>query len=557
MFINFTQTHSARHVLALFFSLLISFGLTGCAALPSDVQRPVTTALENNLNTRLGKDVAARAAAATTRNDSGFALVGSADLAFTSRMTLIKAAEKTLDLQYYAVHADNTTDRLFEALREAAARGVRVRILLDDFNTAGKDAQVLRLAFENNIEMRLFNPLPSNRSSAMWRIISSLSDAARLQRRMHNKIFVADNAVAITGGRNLGDTYFGQSDGVNFVDIDVLASGRIARDLSRSFDQYWNNPLAYPVKSLMTAKDLERLKPLPAAQAASFGEYPPTQPTATPSEASNKNTVGREAVNPAGISTTPAALTDTTDLRLLSWTWAASTMLVDKPSKIAEDADTTEISNDTAVDGLLSLMSSAQTDLLVVSPYFVPGPEMMRQFEAIRKRGVRMRVLTNSLASNDAVAAHAGYARYREGLLAMGVEIYEMRAEQRGTLSSFGTGSTGGSRGASRASLHAKAVVVDNRLLVVGSMNLDLRSKLQNSEVAIVIRNRKLAAEATALIEPGMIQGAYRVELKDGRLVWRAPQGSGLADATSEPDASAGLKLMVRMIAPFAPDEML
>ena len=557
MFINFTQTHSARHVLALFFSLLMSFGLTGCAALPSDVQRPVTTALENNLNTRLGKDVAARAAAATTRNDSGFALVGSADLAFTSRMTLIKAAEKTLDLQYYAVHADNTTDRLFEALREAAARGVRVRILLDDFNTAGKDAQVLRLAFENNIEMRLFNPLPSNRSSAMWRIISSLSDAARLQRRMHNKIFVADNAVAITGGRNLGDTYFGQSDGVNFVDIDVLASGRIARDLSRSFDQYWNNPLAYPVKSLMTAKDLERLKPLPAAQAASFGEYPPTQPTATPSEASNKNTVGREAVNPAGISTTPAALTDTTDLRLLSWTWAASTMLVDKPSKIAEDADTTEISNDTAVDGLLSLMSSAQTDLLVVSPYFVPGPEMMRQFEAIRKRGVRMRVLTNSLASNDAVAAHAGYARYREGLLAMGVEIYEMRAEQRGTLSSFGTGSTGGSRGASRASLHAKAVVVDNRLLVVGSMNLDLRSKLQNSEVAIVIRNRKLAAEATALIEPGMIQGAYRVELKDGRLVWRAPQGSGLADATSEPDASAGLKLMVRMIAPFAPDEML
>ena len=557
MFINFTQTHSARHVLALFFSLLMSFGLTGCAALPSDIQRPVTTALENNLNTRLGKDVAARAAAATTRNDSGFALVGSADLAFTSRMTLIKAAEKTLDLQYYAVHADNTTDRLFEALREAAARGVRVRILLDDFNTAGKDAQVLRLAFENNIEMRLFNPLPSNRSSAMWRIISSLSDAARLQRRMHNKIFVADNAVAITGGRNLGDTYFGQSDGVNFVDIDVLASGRIARDLSRSFDQYWNNPLAYPVKSLMTAKDLERLKPLPAAQAESFGEYHPTQPTATPGDASNKNTVGREAVNPAGISTTPAVLTDTTDLRLLSWTWAPSTMLVDKPSKIAEDADTTEISNDTAVDGLLSLMSSAQTDLLVVSPYFVPGPEMMRQFEAIRKRGVRMRVLTNSLASNDAVAAHAGYARYREGLLAMGVEIYEMRAEQRGTLSSFGTGSTGGSRGASRASLHAKAVVVDNRLLVVGSMNLDLRSKLQNSEVAIVIRNRKLAAEATALIEPGMIQGAYRVELKDGRLVWRAPQGSGLADATSEPDASAGLKLMVRMIAPFAPDEML
>ena len=552
------QTFTVRRHLAQFIFFFMSLWLTGCAALPSNVQRPVSTALENNLNTQLGKTVAGGAAAASTRNDSGFALVGSAELAFTSRMTLIKAAEKTLDLQYYAVHADNTTDRLFEALREAAARGVRIRILLDDFNTAGKDAQVLKLAFEKNIEMRLFNPLPSNRSSAMWRIVSSLSDAARLQRRMHNKIFIADNAVAITGGRNLGDTYFGQSDGVNFVDIDVLAAGRIARDLSRSFDQYWNNPLAYPVQSLMTVKDIEALKPSRAAQSASYGENPsPTPAVVTPSEALNKSIVTRVAVDPAGLTTTMAALPDTTDLRLLSWTWAASTVLVDKPSKIAEDADTTEISNDTAVDGLLSLMSSAKTDVLVVSPYFVPGPEMMRQFEAIRKRGVRVRVLTNSLASNDAVAAHAGYARYREGLLAMGVEMYEMRAEQRGTLSSFGTGSTGGSRGASRASLHAKAVVVDNRLLVVGSMNLDLRSKLQNSEVAIVIRNRKLAAEATALIEPGMIQGAYRVEVKDGKLVWRAPQGSGLADATSEPDASAGLKLMVRMIAPFAPDEML
>ena len=543
----------------MFFSLLMSLWLTGCAALPSDVQRPVTTALENNLDTRLGKVVAARAAAASTRNDSGFALVVNAELAFTSRMTLIKAAEKTLDLQYYAVHADDTTDRLFDALREAAARGVRIRILLDDFNTAGKDAQVLRLAFEKNIDMRLFNPLPSNRSSAMWRIVSSLSDAARLQRRMHNKIFVADNAVAITGGRNLGDTYFGQSDGVNFVDIDVLAAGRIARDLSRSFDQYWNNPLAYPVQSLMTVKDLERLKPPAAAQTSSFGEYRPTAPTPVPSEALNKTTATRVTVNPAGLTTTIAALPETTDLQLLNWTWAASTMLVDKPSKIAEDADSAEISNDTVVDGLLSLMSSAKTDLLVVSPYFVPGAEMMRQFEAIRKRGVRVRVLTNSLASNDAVAAHAGYARYREGLLAMGIEMYEMRSEQRGTVSRFGagTGSAGGTSGASRASLHAKAVVVDSRLLVVGSMNLDLRSKLQNSEVAIVIRNPKLAAEATALIEPSMIQGAYRVELKDGQLVWRAPQGSGLADATSEPDASAGLKLMVRVIAPFAPDEML
>jgi putative cardiolipin synthase len=508
--------------------------------LPSEVQRPTSLALTDNTDTRLGKAVATRAAAASTRNDSAFALVGSAELAFTSRMTLIRAADKTLDLQYYAIHADDSTERMFEALRDAAGRGVRVRILLDDFNTAGANAQILKFAFENNVEMRLFNPLPSNRASALWRIFSSLSDAARLQRRMHNKLFVADNAVAITGGRNLGDTYFGQSEGVNFVDIDVLAAGRMAHDLSHSFDGYWNNPLAYPVQSLMRAKDIEALKPKPSARAA---------------------------VNPAGQSTTTttdstasiAALPDSTNLRLLPWTWAASTMLVDKPSKIAEDADAAEASNNTTVDGLLSLMARAKTDVLVVSPYFVPGPAMMKQFADLRKSGVRVRVLTNSLASNDAVAAHAGYARYREGLIAMGVEIYEMRAERRGTVSSFGSGSgsSGGSSGASRASLHAKAVVIDNRLLVVGSMNLDLRSKLQNSEVAIAIRSRQLASEATALIEPGLTTGAYRVELVKGQLIWRAPLGSGLPDATSEPDASLGLKLLVKIIGPFAPDEML
>ena len=551
--------------------------LTACASLPSEVDRPISTALANPTQTPLGQNVAARAAKAGTRNDSGFALVGSAELAFTSRMALIKAAQKTLDLQYYAIHADDTTERMFDALREAGQRGVRVRILLDDFNTAGKNAQVLKLAFEDNIQMRLFNPLPSGRGSAILRIVSSLRDVANLQRRMHNKIFVADNAVAITGGRNLGDTYFGQSEGVNFVDIDVLAAGRIARDLSRSFDQYWNNPLAYPVQSLMTAKDIEAIKPKPAALAISKAdnlEDPAAlarirQDTAAAlaadaAAAPNKTTVARVVTAPSGATTTIAALPDATDLGLLTWTWAPSVMLVDKPSKIASDADEVEESQDTAVDGLLQLMAESKRDLLVVSPYFVPGDMMMRQFADIRKRGVKVRVLTNSLASNDAPAAHAGYARYRKALIAMGVEIYEMRAEQPTSLSSFnsaigssGSNSGGSSGGASRASLHAKVVVIDGRLLVVGSMNLDLRSKLQNSEVAVVIRNPKLALEATRLIEPGLAAGAYRVELVDGNLVWRAPQGSGLKDATTEPDASLGLRLMVEIIAPFAPDEML
>jgi putative cardiolipin synthase len=537
--------------------LFLGLWITGCASLPSEVDRPVSTALANPAQTRLGALVAARAATAGTRNDSGFALVGDAELAFTSRMTLIKAAQKTLDIQYYAIFADDTTERMFDALREAAGRGVRIRILLDDFNTSGKNAQVLKLAFEKNFELRLFNPLPGGRGSLALRILSNLKDAARIQRRMHNKIFVADNAVAVTGGRNLGETYFGQSKGTNFVDIDVLAAGRIARDLSASFDQYWNNPLAYPVQSLMTAEEIEAMKqPPPGAKPANLNqEDPAALATATQAAIAESNASAASVAS-------AAALPDSADLRLLTWTWAPSVMLADKPSKIAADADATEESQDTTVDGLLQLMSQANSNLLIVSPYFVPGDRMMKEFAELRQRGIRVRVLTNSLASNDAPAAHVGYARYRKALLDMGIELYEMRAEQEGSFSSFGSsalsgGSTGGSTSGSRASLHSKVVVIDDRLLVVGSMNLDLRSQLQNSEIAIIIRNRAISAEATRLIEPTLSTGAYHVELDNGQMVWRAPQGSQLKDSMVEPDASWGLKLMLKLIGPFAPEEML
>jgi putative cardiolipin synthase len=541
-FVLAPQQHRVSQWLMVLFT---SLWLSGCAPLPSLVNRPVSTALASPLETRLGQLVQARAAKAGTRNDSGFALVGNAELAFTSRMTLIKAAQKTLDIQYYAIFADDTTERMFDALREAAKRGVRVRILLDDFNTSGKNAQVLKLAFEKNFELRLFNPLPGGRSSMLLRILASLKDVARLQRRMHNKIFVADNAVAITGGRNLGETYFGQSEGTNFVDIDVLASGRIVRELSNSFDSYWNNPLAYPVQSLMTAQEIEALKPLlPSVKSESLSAS--LQAVADPASPPRENLV----LQP---------LPGSTDLSLLTWTWAPSVLLVDQPSKIAADADDVAEAKETAVDGLLHIMSQAKTDLLIVSPYFVPGKDMMGQFADLRRRGVRIRVLTNSLASNDAPAAHVGYARYRKGLLAMGIEMYEMRAEQQGTVRAFGSGlgSKGGSTDGSHASLHAKVVVIDARLLVVGSMNLDLRSKLQNSEVAIVIRNRAIAREATTMINPALTHGAYQVILADGQLVWRAPQGSGLQDSMTEPDASLMLKLLLKLIGPLAPDEML
>ena len=250
---------------------MLAIGLSslsaGCASLPDNVERPVSAAFNAPEQTPLGQLVQQRRAQEGARSDSGFRLLDSVGAAFSSRLALIQSAQRSLDLQYYAIHADASTEILLQALRDAARRGVRIRLLLDDFNTAGKDAQVLRLAFEPNVEIRLFNPLPGSRASLIGRVITSLKDVPRIQKRMHNKLFIADNAMGITGGRNLGDAYFGTDEGSNFVDLDVLAVGRIVRDMSASFDRYWNDELAYPMQSLVSAKELEELrKPPPAPQ---------------------------------------------------------------------------------------------------------------------------------------------------------------------------------------------------------------------------------------------------------------------------------------------------
>ena len=475
-------------------AVVLATWAVGCASLPSNVARTPSTAFAAPEQTTLGRLAQERRAQDRARADSGFNLLDSVDAAYSSRLALIDGAQRSLDLQYYAIHADNSTELLLQRLRDAARRGVRVRILMDDFNTVGRDAQVLRLAFEPNVQIRLFNPLPGSRGSLFGRILTSVHDTARIQKRMHNKLFIADNAMGITGGRNLGDAYFGGDGKSNFVDLEVLAVGRVVRDMSASFDRYWNDELAYPMQTLVTAKELENLKQAdegpvptadpshPAASAASAASAPKPTPTGSILPASTPTA----AVN---IEKTPM------DLRRVPLAWAPSVLLVDEPGKIGPGDDEAD-AGETVIDGLLGLMHQARQDVLIVSAYFVPGAQMMEEFRQLRTRGVRVRVLTNSLASNDAPAAHAGYARYRKDLLAMGVELYEMRAEQEGTIggmgSTAGLGGGGSKSGTSRASLHTKAVFIDGRLAVIGSMNLDLRSQRQNSEVGLVIRSASL-----------------------------------------------------------------
>lgn len=548
---------------------MLGFG-SGCASLPANIGRVESTAFAQPDRTALGQVVQARRAQAGTRSDSAFFLLDSVENALTSRIALAEGAQHSLDLQYYAIHADASTEVLLQRIRDAARRGVRVRILLDDFNTVGEDAQVLRLAFEPNVQMRLFNPLPGSRRSMVGRIVTSLHDVGRMQKRMHNKVFIADNAWGITGGRNLGDRYFGGGEKQNFIDLDVLAAGRIVRDMSASFDRFWNDELAYPVQTLLSAEEVDALrKPQPGAPAAGGGGAVP-QPAVLPVTAS------ASVLPSVTAGATAAAERPAMDLRTVPLIWAPSTLLVDQPGKIGPGDDEVD-AGETVIDGLMNLMLQAQRDVLIISPYFVPGARMMAVYEQLRKRGVRVRVLTNSLASNDAPAAHAGYARYREALLGIGVELHEMRSDPetaaeligssaaRGSSSSSSgggwfSGGPGGSKGdtaAARASLHSKAVVIDQRWSVIGSMNLDLRSQLKNSEVALLIRSVPLAQVATQQIESALTTSAYRVEQRQGKLYWRAPAGASFGDDDKEPGASTRLRVMVRVLGPFAPDEML
>ena len=569
-------------------ALLALLILGACAQLPQNVERPVSTAIAAPATgTALADLVQQRRQADKARYESGFLLLGGPQAAYGSRLALIEGAQKTLDLQYYAIHADASTARLVRGLRAAAERGVRVRVLLDDFHTTGRDALVLGLAFIPNIQMRLFNPLAGSRDSTFSRLFNSIDDASRIQQRMHNKLFLADNVLAVAGGRNLGDAYFGNATTGNFVDVDVLAAGPIVQDLSRSFDSYWNNERAYPVQSLVTREELqatrERASKADQELVAQAARDPDDKPgaDAPPTPEQRARAWDEKAL----------------DLRTATFVWAPAVMLADKPGKIAADSafgpDTAKApglvvsrpddkantsrgaasleaasdlaaNGDTVVEGLLQMIGQARTDLLIISPYFVPGKDMLQAFSAARARGVRIRVLTNSLASNDAPVAHVGYARHREALLKMGIELYELRSEQTSFGSVFGsTGSSGGGSGtgsiagASRAMLHSKVLVMDGRLLVVGSMNLDLRSQLQNTEIALLIRSNELSRAASEQIERGMTERSWHVELVDGALVWRAPKDSKLPDATTEPDTSATLRLMLKLFGPLAPDELL
>jgi putative cardiolipin synthase len=479
--------------------------IVGCDGLPSLEGRRASHVVADTADTRLGKSIAPMAEAHPGR--SGIYPLSDAHDAFAARVLLARAAERTLDVQYYIWHHDRSGMLLFKALREAADRGVRVRLLLDDNNTSALDATLSALDAHPNIEVRLFNPFATRRVRAL----GYLTDFSRLNRRMHNKSFTADSQATIVGGRNVGDEYFGAStESAMFVDLDVLAVGPVVRQVSDDFDRYWASESSYPADRV--------LPPVDAAQKAEL-------------EAAGARMERDPASGAYLAAVREAPFVRQLMERRLPLEWAPTRMVSDDPAKgLGRGAPDAEVSAK-----LKMIVGDPGSDVQLVSAYFVPTEAGVASFTQLAARGVKIRVLTNSLEATDVAAVHAGYAKRRKALLQAGVALYELRrlsgpAEVR---------SAGGVMGSSTSSLHAKTFSVDGSRIFVGSFNFDPRSARLNTEMGFVIDSQALAQRVDTLFDHRVPDTAYEVRLgQNGQLYWIERRGGAIERYDTEPGAS-------------------
>ncbi|OJA45147.1 phospholipase [Burkholderia ubonensis] len=472
---------TCRSARALAVCTLLSL-VAACATHPSatTLERTVSHALPADAATPLRDALAAPGAARP--GESGFRLLADGAAALQMRIALARAATRTLDMQYYIATEDTTGKLLLGAALYAADRGVRVRMLVDDLNFRDIDRVMAALNTHPNIEIRVFNPFGASQRDVMQRTANFFTRIDRFTRRMHNKAMIADNQVAIVGGRNLGDEYFSASPTLQFRDLDVLAAGPVTHDISASFDAYWASGSSYPLRVLnhqtFDPKDLDAMRD---ELRAHWRE-------------------NAEPYNAKPLNATPLA--QQIARGELGLVWAPAEFEADAPDKVAQPTDGYV---SPPMRRLAELIRAAQHEFLAFSPYFVPHDAGVKILGDTTARGVRVAILTNSLAATDAVAVQAGYGPYRVPLLRHGVELYEYKARP-------GRPRLLGSR--SRASLHAKAYVIDREILVIGSMNLDPRSTHLNTELALVIHSPALAQQvATIFARATQPDESYRVQL--------------------------------------------
>ncbi|HET9693043.1 MAG TPA: phospholipase D family protein [Steroidobacteraceae bacterium] len=480
--------------------------LAACASLEPRPASPHDAALPAGTGTAL--DDLIGGAEARHPGRSGFRLVREGPEAFAIRARSAVLAGRSIDVQTYIWHADLTGSFLAVRLLEAADRGVRVRLLVDDMDARDRNYGFAALDAHPNIDVRMFNPFASRQGTLSF-LLEALGSFDRINRRMHNKTWIVDNRLAVVGGRNLGDEYFGASDAVNFVDLDFALVGPIVRDASDSFDRYWNSPLAYPMAALspeaVTAEALGTLRERASGLAAR------AESSRFASELRANDAVQRLVAG--------------------DWPmhWASSYRFVaDDPAKVLGEGG--GINGSQVLATLGPAIEAARANVTMISPYFVPGPRGTEFLVGVDRAGAAVRVLTNSLAANDVALVYGGYSEAREDLLAGGVELWELKPTAGIQVKSSLFGSSG-------ASLHTKALALDGRIAFVGSYNLDPRSTSLNCEQGIFVDNPEVAVQLEQIFRADSAgDRAWAVTLQRGELQW----SDGTKAWDTSPEAAAG-----------------
>jgi cardiolipin synthase C len=497
--------------------------LAGCVSLPGAVPRTGSTAMPAAADTPLSTLVAA-STPPSLAHLSGFQLMADGADALATRLALVAQARRSLDLQYYQIADDQAGRQLLQALHDAARRGVRVRLLVDDLHATELDRTLRRLDAGEHFEVRLFNPLPTRSGSILQRVLWSMHDFDRINRRMHNKLFIADGVLAVTGGRNIGDDYFMLGTEANFIDLDILASGAVVPELAELFDRFWNDAYAYPISSLVA---------LPASPAAPAARGAAAVPSPSPAAIGD------------GIATQ-------FEQGRLHLHFAQARVFADAPSK-AVRADAGEQPG-AAMSQSLELMRAASREVMIVSPYFVPGEGGLAMLQEARERGIEIAIMTNSLGATDEPLVYRGYRRYRIEMLKMGVRLAELKPEPGGM--PYGQGRFGSS---SLGRLHAKLAVVDGRWLLVGSLNMDRRSSRINTELMLAIDSPSLAAMATSMKAGLWTHGNYQLRLdpQRERIEWVAQDGLQTVVHAAEPHVDWFAQWGLRLMSLLVPEELL
>ncbi len=507
--------------------------LAGCASLPAvDRQAIASEAIALSKDTALGRIASAYRPGADL---SGFRLMPLGTFSLDTRVQLARRAQVSLDVQYYHFEFDETGRWLLRALRDAAQRGVRVRLLLDDFYTSGQDELLLAFAAHPNVEVRLFNPFVVARSRGqVTRFLSAVGDWKRVNHRMHNKLFVADGAMAVIGGRNVANEYFLRSgSGENFIDVDAFTIGFVVDPLQALFDRYWNADAVYPLKSIVHGAEpsgalRDRFETL-------------TGPASTPAP----------AALPASDILGYGPIAEDLDEGRLGLIWAEAYVFADHPDKPFDGEAGGELLETSVTYNVFEALRKAQREVVLSSPYLVPGKDGMDLLRELRERKVQVLAMTNSLGSTDEPVVHLGYSKYREPMLELGVELYEVsatRVKKNRRLNLFGS---------SLGRLHAMLAVVDKRWLFVGSMNLDPRSATINTELGAVIDSPPLAREMLRIIDIDRLNSAYRVVRTPQGLQWLGIEGDEEVVLSDEPDSSLWQRIKLKLLWPFIPESLL